>query len=193
MIIGLFFVFACGGCKRFDLATAGVTNDPLQPRLLTLEAHFDRFGDPERPVNDIKMRLFRKELEENLIDPFGEVYGDVMLSQTVIEHRARLFLLTPLLLYTPILIGLPLATPTMELELELRFFDANRRLIGRYTARGKGRERIAMYHGYNLTGVQKIYVDALNMAFDDLRQQVRQDAVRLNSELQRSGRKYPMR
>lgn len=179
-----------GACKRFDVGTAGVTNDPLHRKLLTLETRAESFGNPDRPANELKMRLFRKELEENLMDPFGDVYGEVVITQTVIDQRARLFLPTALLLYTPMLVGVPLAFPKMELEIELRIYDAKRKLIGLYTGTGSGRVTMAMYYGYGITGPQKMYADAVNEALDQIRSQIRSDVMQINDALQRAGLRY---
>ncbi len=189
MLLGL-MVLVFGSCKRFDVATVGVTDDPLDRKLLTLEPRAEAFGNPDRPVNELKMRLFRKELEENLMDPYGDVYGEVVITQTVIDQRARLFFPTALLLYTPMLVGFPLAFPKMEIELELRIYDAKRKLIGVYTGTGRGNVTIAMYYGYGFTGAQKMYADAINEAFDEIRSQVRRDAIRINDALERAGLRY---
>lgn len=49
---------------------------------------------------------------------------------------------------------------------------------------------MAMYYGYGVTGPQKMYTEAMNEAFGEIRRKVRDDALHINDALEQAGLLY---
>ena len=175
-------------CKSWDASRITVKKEPLNPKLLTLEK---RIGDISTAVavNADEMRLFTAEAEENLMDPYGDKYGYIVMKQYLIKFKPGIFIPNAVLLYAPTLLGVPFAITRESIEVEIRIFDSQKRLIGKYSAIGKGRNTCALYYGYTLTNVfRKTYADALNDALNQVRPQIVADVTRLNEKLAAAGK-----
>ena len=208
LVIYLLVALALAGCKAFDGSMITVPDEPIHPKLLTLERRSEELsfttvvqhgdGSTHRSVthaggfqNSDEWRLFTNEAERNLMDPFGPKYGSISFNRHVVDVRygGGQMMLSGLLLTIPNLFGFPFATMKYKVEVEVRVMDRENRLIGKYVATGQSKVRSAYYYGYSLgDAIRKAYADALNDAFSRIRPQVREDAERLNRLLLQAGK-----
>lgn len=174
------------GCKAWDISSITVKKEPLSPRLLTLEKRMEDIESVAVEANDERARLFTKEVEENLTDPFGEKYGHIIMKQSIIKYNSGTgwFIPNAFTLFLPALLGFPVSHDRYILEVELRITDAKNKLIGKYSAIGTGSAWAALYYGYTIENARKkSYVDAVNQAFDQIRLHIQKDAASLNEKL----------
>ena len=189
IVIALFLLTSF---KSWDASKVGVKKEPLSPKLLTLDRKIEDVANTTVVTNPDQMRFFTKEVEENLIDPYGDKYGYIIMKQNIIKFKAGMMpwiIPNAILFYTPILFGLPFTKPKYIIEIEFRIMDSQNKLIGKYSATGKGSCVVAMYYGYSLMNAgRKIYLDALNDAFNQIRPLIQADALRLNEKLKEAGK-----
>lgn len=191
-IIALVFISCLiGGCKTWDISRMNVKNDPLPIRLLSLEKKIEDLKEIRFIPNEDRVRLFTKEVEENLTDAYGDKYGYIMMSQNIIDFRKGTGWLFPnaWTLCSVMLLGCPLAHYKHEIEVELRITDSKDRLIAKYSSIGRGSEVVAMYYGYTAgKAMRKSYIDALRNAFDQMRPQIQKDVSSINEKLKLAGK-----
>ncbi len=174
-------------CKSWDASKITVKKEPLTPKLLTLERKIEDVANSVVATNPDEMKIFTKEVEENLIDPYGDKYGYIIMKQNIIKMKPGIFIPNAILLFIPTILGLPCTITKYTIEVEIRITDFQNKLIGKYTAIGKAKNICAMYYGYSLMNVvRKTYADAINDAFNQIRPQILADINRLNEKLKSS-------
>jgi len=179
------------GCKAWDPTMLAPKNDPITPKLLTLERRIEDFANTRVVVNDDELMVFTKEVESNLMDPYGDKYGYIALKTNVIEvkNTTILWFLSFFTAYIPNVLGMPIIIIRYKVEVELRIFDRDNKMVSKYTAIGNSRVVIAFYYGYSfMDGLRKAYPDALLNAFDKIRPQIQADSQRVNEKLLSVGR-----
>jgi hypothetical protein len=123
-------------------------------------------------------------------DAFGEKKGVLELYRTNEEMKMEMFpwvLINGPLLQLPLLFGVPMANPEYIVSYEVRIYNSNKRLLGKYKRGGKARSKIAAYQGYNGRDTFfMVYVEAAKEAFAEIREKIREDVIHLNSWLMRS-------
>ena len=178
-------------CKSWDASKIAVKKEPITPKILTLERKIEDIANATVVTNDDRMKLFTKEVEDNLTDPYGDKYGYIVMKQNIIKVNMGIgwALLQGFTGAVPLLFGVPAGGFKYTLEIELRFMDSQNKLIGKYSAIGKGSAKTALYWGYSgQNAIRKSYVDAINDAFNQIRPQIQADANRLNEKLQTAGK-----
>ena len=199
IIYFLVFIFsALTGCKTWNPAMLSTKNDPITPKLLTLEKKIEpfsnggqSFSDPRVFMSDDELNLFTKEIENNLLDPYGEKYGYIVLKRNIIDVRlgSGLFLLSGFLFTIPNIFGMPFFNIRYQIELEIRILDSENKLVGKYAAVGESSVKVAYYYGYSLRiAGRKAYTDAFITAFDKIRPQIQADALSVNEKLSKAGK-----
>ena len=178
-------------CKTWDVTKIAVKKDAISPKLLTLDKQIDDIANVRVVISEDGKTVFTKEVEDNLIDPYGEKFGYIVMKQNIIKANGGLDLILPnlLTLGIPMLFGCPIATSKYIIEVELRIMDSRNRLLGKYSAIGIGSAIAAMYYGYTLEGAErKSYTDALNDAFNQIRPQIQKDVSVINEKLKLAGK-----
>ena len=201
LIIYLTLLSILSSCKTWNGAMITPKNDPITPKLLTLERRIEDVslpnlttphGDNQFRLND-EILLFTKEVEENLMDPYGDKYGTIVLKRNVIDVRYGMgnFILSTFLFTIPNLFGMPFMNIRYKVSTEIRVMDRNNKLIGNYNAIGESQVKVAYYYGYSFRNAhadRKAYTDALNDALNKIRPQIKLDASRINEKLHAAGR-----
>jgi len=201
LIIYLTFLSIFSSCKTWNGAMITPKNDPIIPKLLTLERRIEDVSisnmttsqlETQSRLNDETL-LFTKEVEGNLIDPYGDKYGTIVLKRNVIDARYGManFILSTFLFTVPNLFGLPFMNIRYKISVEIRIMDRNNKLIGNYNAIGESQVKVAYYYGYSLRNShadRKAYTDALNDAFNKIRPQIKPDVISINEKLQAAGK-----
>lgn len=190
-----FFLFTIilTSCKAWDASQIGVKKEPISPKLLTLDKKLEDMANATVITSGDQMKVFSKEVEENLTDPYGDKYGVIIMKQNIIKYKIGIgwALLQGFTAAVPGLFGVPYGGQKYELEIEFRVMDSQNRLIGKYSAIGKGSAKVALYWGYSgQNAARKAYVDALNDAFNQIRPQIQADAARLNEKLSAAGKTH---
>jgi hypothetical protein len=179
------------GCKPWSAAKISVKKEPITPKLLTLEKKIEDVANATVITSGDQMKLFSKEVEENLTDPYGDKYGYIVMKQNMVKMKMGTgwAILQGFTAGIPLLFGVPAGGAKYEYEVELRVMDSQNRLVGKYSAIGNGSAKIAMYWGYSGANAwRKAYVDAINEAFNQIRPQIQADAGRLNDKLTAAGK-----
>lgn len=189
----LIFVIALIGlssCKAWDPSMMVSPNDPISPKLLTLDRRIEDFASTRVVASDDQLRLFTQEVETNLMDPYGSKYGYIAMKTNVIESKFGLpfFYLSGFTAFTANLLGSPFLIIRHTIEVEYRILDRNNKLLSKYSAIGSSKVIVAFYYGYSpRDGVRKAYSDCLVDAFNKIRPQVQADAQRINEKLEAAG------
>ena len=179
------------GCKSWDSSMLMPKNDPLTPKLLTLERRIEDLSNTTVVANGDELILFTKEVENNLIDPYGDKYGYIALKKNIIKVNHGMGYLIPsaILLYVPTLFGFPCSNISYKVEVEIRIMDRDNKLISKYSAIGESRVKAAMYYGYSLSNAaRKSYSDAILDAFNKIRPQIQLNAANINEKLRLAGK-----
>lgn len=190
LLLLIFVALTLGSCKTFDHAMVKPQDDPIAPKLLTLERQVGDFANTTVIANDIEMKLVSEEIEKNLIDPYGDKFGHIAYSRNVIEWSEGFgyMALNSFLVSVPALFGAPWWQYTLEIEIELRVLDRNQKLIGKYKGIGTAKAPVGYYSFKDDDAKRKVITDALNNAFSKIRPQIQADVERLNQELREAGK-----
>ena len=178
-------------CKAWDPSMINVKKDPITPKLLTLEKKMADMSNVAIFTTEDELKLFTKEVEENIIDPYGDKYGYIAIKSTTLDTKlGNAFYIPSLILCCiPNILGLPLQVIKHKVEVEIRILDKNNKLIGKYSAVGESKVIVAFYYGYSLMKApRKSYTDALIDAFSKLHPQIQADANRINDKLNEAGK-----
>ncbi|MEX2597701.1 MAG: hypothetical protein WEC59_12315 [Salibacteraceae bacterium] len=178
-------------CKAWDPSMISVKKDPISPKLLPLERRMEDLANTTITTNDDELKVFTQEVEENLIDPYGDKYGYIAYKKNVLDSKIGLglFILSGFTLYIPNLFGMPFQVIKQKVEVELRVMDSHNRLIGKYSAIGEAKSTVAFYYGYSMKNAyRRTYPEAIKEALTKIRPQIEADAVRLNKTLREAGK-----
>jgi hypothetical protein len=140
---------------------------------------------------DIGDRFFVEELEQNLMDPYGDKYGSIQYQTEELQENRGAFFTTVsgLTLGLINLLGFPAMVFEKEMEVEVRIFDNQDRLLGKYTGTGTGTATAALYYGYLVQDAfDKAELDALRKAHKAIRPKLQEDVAELNEKLRESGK-----
>jgi len=185
-IILIIAALVVNGCKSAKVPLAATPFAPLHERLPPLETAADPgpLGLSDGILPEDPMRLLTNELQRNLAEPTDSAtYGYVRLVITQAAGRRLnrgLQAMQMTLLLTPTFLGVPLETYQTDLTAELQISDAQGQLLGTYAGKGRGRARVAMYHGYAQKNAPRLAdVLALREALAHIRPQLDTAATRL--------------
>lgn len=187
----LLIVHLLTGCKAWDAALVSVKKEPISPQLPAMDKKIEDIGNTTVYISEDETRLFTKEVEENLTNPFGDKYGHIIMKLTVIHSTDGMGWLVPnfCTLYFGTLFGMPVAEFRHKLEVEFRIIDSKDKMIAKYSGIGKGSALVALYHGYAFRKApRKSFTQAMNEAMDQIRPQIQRDAVSLNEKLIAAGK-----
>lgn len=179
------------GCKAWNPSMLAPKDEPITPKLLTLERQIEDLANTTVVANEDELRLFTKEVENNLMDPYGDKYGYIALKRNIVDVKYGMgyFWTSTILVSIPNLFGLPFTDIRHKIEVEIRILDRNNKLVGKYSAIGESSAKAAYYYGYSMSNAhRKSYPDALLDAFDKIRPQIQSDASRLNEKLLEAGK-----
>ena len=100
-----------------------------------------------------------------------------------------LYMLSSMLLTVPNILGMPFMNLRYKVEAEIRIYDSENKLVGKYSAYGTSNVVVAYYYGYSLqSAYRKAYPEALLDAFDKIRPLIQADAERVNEKLMAVGK-----
>lgn len=200
-LIYIVIPFILSSCKTWNGAMISPKNDPIIPKLLTLERTIEDVSlsnittpqvyDQYR-LND-EILLFTRESENNLMDPYGDKYGTIVLKRNIVDVKYGVgnFIASSLLFTIPNLFGMPFLNIRYNISVEIRIMDRNNKLIAKYNAIGESQVKVAYYYGYSIRNShadRKAYTDALNDAFNKIRPQIKLDVLGINEKLQATGK-----
>jgi hypothetical protein len=177
------------GCKAWDASKLVPVNQPISPRLVTLERRIGDFINTNMAASNDEITLFSKEVENNLMDPYGDKFGSIALKRNIIYSKIGmgLYLLSSMLFTIPNIFGMPFMNIRYKVEVEIRISDKDNKLIGKYSAIGTSSVIVAYYYGYSLRNAyRKAYPDALMDAFNKIRPQIQADVESVNEKLKAS-------
>jgi hypothetical protein len=177
-------------CRSWTITQITNTNAPISPKLPALQKG-SIYGQPIYTpgmayYNTDIGTIFTEEVENNLTDPFGEVYGTINYHTNMIQMKIGIgyALVSGFTMMVPNLLGFPMGNYKIELETIVEIRNVKNELIGKYKATGKGKASVAMYFGYgSVTALRKARADALNNCLINIRVQIQQDVLRLTTEL----------
>lgn len=182
----LFFVSVLiVGCRSWSPISLEQEKAPINPQIPNLQLYAGTEYYTEI-LSETEFRLFRQEMEENIMNPYGDKFGSAIYSSRVVENKSGMgyIILSGLSLYTLNLVGLPMHRINRTIEIEIRIIDLKGRLIGKYTARGTGKASIGLYYGFNWTSAyDKVLYESITEALSDIRTSIDEDSERIKTEL----------
>lgn len=184
------YIFLLIGCASYDLQQAMRPNNRfLAKKLPNMEAIFETGKSLDTGVASIQSNsefstLFRREVENNLIETDGPIKGKLVLDPVYFEvdqNNAWLFTLYPLLFIPPSL-GVPLYSNTSKWELELNVIDKSGKRIARYSSEAMDTEYYAAYWGYDNSYTAAAF-EGYKKALNSVIEQLQNDIPVLSSKL----------
>lgn len=136
-------------------------------------------------VHDV-IRIFEKEVEENMTNPYGEKKGFIMLRLGYRETKYSYLhpIASILTLFTINFFGFPSDKVTESLEVEVRIMDKERNLIKKYYVHAKNECICAFWYGYHYKNFErKIAADNIKEALEKIRVQIGRDAAEIKAKL----------
>lgn len=139
-------------------------------------------GDTER---FLKVHI-EQQVRNDLIDEYSEPKG--YISFRIVGNNSSnvgWLMLPSILSYGTLnLLGMPAGWSDIDLELEARLYDRNKRLIKIYRGLGSDSTVIACYYGYNELDAEKVSViNSVKQALASIKQQINNDQSLLLTKL----------
>jgi hypothetical protein len=183
-VIYFVLIILLSGCKTLDFATLKPDTNPISPKILGLNLIEENLGVDER-------QIIEEELFSNLSEAYGPRYGYLKLKYSNLEIKTgQGFLWVGAFLgFIPNLFGFPMMTPSVEADYTFEILNSNKELVGKYTAYGYGKSKIALYHGYTIENAsRKATSDAILMALPEIREKIQAEADQINKALTEAGK-----
>jgi hypothetical protein len=191
LLIAFVLVFMISGCASVgidnSLLQAGEgTVDPLLPHLKissTLERNMNLINSNTNSLksNSYMYTIFERELEENIIDPYGDVQGSIELVITNATYSQSYNLLMFIAMCGPGLVGFPAGSTKTAVEFEIRIYDNDDNRVWKKIYSDSNIGMLTMYNedqdGTNL--IIKEYKEQLEFAKQDLQRDREQIIERL--------------
>jgi hypothetical protein len=143
--------------------------------------------------------LITMEMQENICEASDTAHGYAVWRILAIDKKtnAGWFITSTFTLYLINLFGYPLFSQTAYVDIEMEIQDTHMRPVAAYTASAKGTAYVAMWWGYWNPGIVNLdregpdvtrasNLDALKKAIQDIKKQVRNDALKIESRLGRN-------
>lgn len=153
-------------------------DEPIDLLLPTLDKTIEDYANSTVSTSSEELNFFTKEVEQNIMNPYGEKVGFIVLRRVNLDIKPRLGLIV--MCYGPMFFGAPIMAPKIEMTYEVRILDKHRKLIGKYENSGEGKAFVAFYWGYSMKGAsRKAFTDAWNDTFAEIRDEIEEDSARL--------------
>ncbi len=178
-------VLSLSGCRTWSPIMMEKEKAPIENKLPSLQLYSGTEYNAEI-LSQTEFRLFREEMENNIMSPYGDKFGSAFYSSRTIENKEGFgyFFTSAMTLYFINLVGFPIHRVEKTIEVELRILDLKGRLIGKYTGRGSGKAYIALYYGFDwVSAYDKVMYESVNEALSNIRAEINQDAERIRAEL----------
>ena len=185
----LSLVFLLASCANYDLQQAMRPNNRfIYTKLPHMESIFETGKSLDTDIASIQNNsefatLFRREVEENLVNSDGPIKGKLVLDPVYIEaDQNNAWIFTVFLWLIPPVIGVPVHSNTSKWELELNVLDNNGKRIARYTGEAENTEYYAAYWGYKNTFTAAVF-NGYKKALDSVITQLQNDIPTLSAKL----------
>ncbi len=181
-ITSAFILQSCG--SAITLADYKPSNKPINPKLPSMEKSIDDYYHANVQSNEMTLRIFNKEVDDNLTNPYGKKYGYIVLkTNSVGSVKCKGVLIAEAcLLFFPAMLGAPTLKGVNDTESEILIYNSKHELIGRYTGTGQASQWMNMY-----TFQTKVPIIAFNASLDEIRVKIQADMPRIQSELDKAG------
>lgn len=173
------------GCRSWTPMSIEQEKAPINPQIPSLQLYAGTEYYTEI-LSETEFRLFRQEMEENIMNPYGDKYGSAFYSSRVVDEKSGMgfIVLSGLSLYTLNIVGLPMHRINRTIEIEIRILDLKGRLIGKYVGRGTGKANIGLYYGYDWTSAyDKVLYESITEALSNIRLLIDDDSVQIKAAL----------
>lgn len=144
----------------------------------------------DQALQDV-FHVLGNDLDENLTVGSNAAYGHARFKLMFYKRRNSGWGWTAASLSTmflPNVLGMPVLTQRVELELQMEVVDAQGKVLTRYNAPGTGKATVAAYYGYDsATATRKANLVALKDAMSNIKQKLGADAPALASQLEAAG------
>lgn len=136
-------------------------------------------------------QVFDNELRDHINQQSGAGYGQARFKLRFYQRRNTGWGWTVASFATgfiPNMLGMPVRTQRVILELQMEVVDANGNLLQQYVASGQGKAQVAAYHGYSVTtATRKANLLALKRAMSKIKTALDQDVPALSTQLEKTG------
>jgi hypothetical protein len=173
------------GCRSWSPMSIEQEKAPINPQIPSLQLYAGTEYYTEI-LSETEFRLFRQEMEENVMNPYGDKYGSAFYSSRIVDEKSGMgfIILSGISLYTLNLVGLPMHRINRTIEIEIRILDLKGRLIGKYIGRGTGKANIGLYYGFDWTSAyDKVLYESITEALSSIRTSIDKDSERIKTEL----------
>ena len=189
----LCLVVLLAGCARYNVQSSiRPDSRSIYPKLPNMEAVFETgksinttdTNSTTVQLNNEFATLFRREVENNLVNIDGSTRGKLVLDPVFVENKGNgLWLLTVFPGYfIPNIFGIPMMSQTATWELELNVLDKNGNRIARYSGEAKDTEYFAAYWGYSNPDTAAMF-KGYKKALDSVIKQLQNDIPMLSDKL----------
>lgn len=140
-------------------------------------------------VQDV-FQVFENELRDHINQRSGPNHGQARFKLRFYQRRNSGWGWTVASFATgliPNMLGMPIRTQQVVLELQMEVVDANGYLLRQYVASGQGKAQVAVYHGYSVTtAARKANLRALKRAMSKIKTELDKEVLALSSQLEKT-------
>lgn len=185
----MFFGCASVGIDNSLLQAGEGTVDPLLPHLIissTLKKEMNLINSNTNSLksNSYMYTIFERELDENIIDPYGDVQGSIELVITNAAYNQGYNLLMAIAIWGPGLVGFPVGSTKTDVQFEIRIYDNDENRVWKKVYSDSNKGMLTLFNenrdGTNL--VIKKYKDLLEIAKQDIQRDREQIIARLKNK-----------
>ena len=193
----LLFCIALTGCASYDVQQ-GMRPDSrsIAQKLPNMESIFETgksldtnsvtsgSGSSSVQYNNEFATIFRREVEQNLINEDGPIKGKLVLEPIFVKNEENGWWMLTIFpgYFIPNLFGVPMTSGTAKWELELNVLDKNGKRIARYSGEAEDTEYLAAYWGYSNPHTAATF-NGYKKALDNVIEQLKNDIPTLSKKL----------
>lgn len=167
-----------------DVVIGNVAAGPYAP------APWVAYDVTDQALQDV-FHVLGNELQNNLSQSVAPQFGHARFKLLFYKRRNAGWgwtVASVSTLFVPNVLGMPIRTHRVEVELQMEIVDAEGRILARYAAPGVGKAQVAAYHGYNSpTATRKANLLALQSAMSRIKSKLASDAPSLTNQLETTG------
>jgi len=130
--------------------------------------------------------IFDRDVKDNITDPFNDTKGVILCKINASNPKVGYgwSVLSGFTLMIPNLLGMPIGSYKMSLDVEVEIYNNNGKLIGRYNAQSKEKTYMALYWGYGKDAARVANIKAFREALNIIKKEISNDYEKLVGKLE---------
>jgi hypothetical protein len=129
--------------------------------------------------------IFDRDVKDNITDPFGNSKGYILCKINASNQKVNLgwALLSGVTLMIPNILGMPMSSYKITLDVDVEIYSNTEKLVGRYNGIAKKKTYVAAYWGYGKDAARVANARAFREAMQQIKIQIEGDYDRIVQKL----------